>query len=90
MASAPPSPEPPVVEELPQPQYPALESFIETATQEEVGALFLDTRQKLGQVKGPRASYAQKVEGALDRAEELLRILVDTRERLASELKSPK
>jgi hypothetical protein len=80
-----PEPEP-----LPTPSYPSIESFIETATAEEVQALFAPLKESLGTLKGPKAEQGKKVHAALDSAEELLGILLETRERLIAEAKANK
>lgn len=81
---------PPPPPSLPTPSYPAIESFIESATREQVESLFSPVRQQLGALKGPRADQARKVEAALAHTEELLGLLLQTRERLESEPKGGK
>jgi hypothetical protein len=83
--AAAPAPEP-----LPAPSYPIVESFIERATPEEVGGLFASVKQGLEGLKGPKAEQAKKVQAALSRSEELLGLLVETRERLVAEAKASK
>ena len=80
-----PEPEP-----LPTPSYPAIESFIETASAEEIQGLFTPIREGLSALKGPKAEQGKKVQAALDSAEELLGILLETRERLIAESKGNK
>lgn len=87
-ATPPAAPPPPP--SLPAPSYPAIESFVESATHEQVESLFAPVRQELGALKGPRAEQARKVESALARTEELLGLLLQTRERLESEAKGSK
>lgn len=71
-------------------RYPSVERFVERASKEEVGALFGSLKGSLGEVKGPKADQARKAQGALERTEELLGYLIDVRERLVAEQKSPK
>ena len=75
----------PVAEPLPTPSFPAIESFIETATAEEVRSLFTPVKNELAHLKGPKAEHARKVQAAISRAEELLGVLLETRERLVAE-----
>ena len=89
----PPSPKPaaaPAPEALPTPSYPTIESFIERATPEEVQGLFASVKQGLEGLKGPKVEQARKVTAAIARTEELLGILLDTRERLLAEAKASK
>lgn len=89
----PPSPKPaptPAPEALPTPSYPTIESFIEQATPEEVQGLFASVKQGLADLKGPKVEQAKKVQAAISRTEELLGILLDTRERLLAETKASK
>lgn len=83
--AATPAPEP-----LPTPSYPNIESFIEHATPEEVHGLFTPVKQGLEALKGPKAEQAKKAQAAVGRAEELLQLLLDTRERLVAESKPGK
>ncbi|WNG35178.1 hypothetical protein F0U61_17080 [Archangium violaceum] len=78
----------PVAEPLPTPSFPAIESFIETASAEEVRSLFTPVKNELANLKGPKAEHAKKVQAAISRTEELLGVLLETRERLVSEAKS--
>jgi hypothetical protein len=80
----------PEAEPLPTPSYPAIESFIERATAEEIQALFNPIKEGLGALKGPKAEQGKKIQTALSSAEELLGILVETRERLIAESKGRK
>jgi hypothetical protein len=82
-----PAPEP---EPLPVPSYPAIESFIETATAEEIQGLFAPIKDGLTALKGPKVEQGKKVQAALASAEELLGILLETRERLIAESKGGK
>lgn len=78
----------PVEEPLPTPSFPAIESFIETASSEEVQSLFTPVKTELSNLKGPKAEHARKAQAAISRAEELLAALLETRERLVAEAKS--
>ncbi|MCY1076223.1 hypothetical protein [Archangium lansingense] len=78
----------PVAEPLPTPSFPAIESFIETASAEEVRSLFSPVKTELANLKGPKAEHAKKAQAAITRAEELLGVLLETRERLVTEAKS--
>ena len=78
----------PVAEPLPTPSFPAIESFIETASADEVRALFTPVKNELANLKGPKAEHAKKVQAAISRTEELLGVLLDTRERLVAEARS--
>ncbi|MDY7225544.1 hypothetical protein [Hyalangium rubrum] len=82
-----PAPEP---EALPTPSYPAVESFIENASPEEIQSLFNPIKEGLNALKGPRAEQGKKIQTALASAEELLGLLLETRERLIAESKGPK
>ena len=77
----------PVAEPLPTPSFPAIESFIETATAEEVQSLFTPVKDELANLKGPKAEHAKKVQAAISRTEVLLGVLLETRERLVAESK---
>ena len=84
----PPSkPAAPAPEPLPAPSYPHIEAFIERATPEELSGLFTSVKQGLEGLKGPKAEHAKKVQAAISRTEELLGVLLDTRERLVAESK---
>jgi len=80
-----PEPEP-----LPTPSYPAIEAFIESASAEEIQGLFNPIKEGLGALKGPKAEQGKKVQAAIDSAQELLGILLETRERLIAESKGNK
>ncbi|WP_224369350.1 hypothetical protein [Hyalangium versicolor] len=80
----------PVPEPLPTPTYPAVESFIEGATAEEVQALFNPIKEGLAALKGPKVDQGKKVQAALTSTEELLGLLLETRERLIAESQGPK
>jgi hypothetical protein len=70
--------------DFPKPSYPALEGFIEHATRGDVEALFSEVRQGLAELKGPKAQQAQKMGVALDRTEELLGLLLETRDKMSN------
>ncbi len=74
---------PPVVDE----RYPLTERFIETAQPEDIAELFRPVREALTGLKGPQADKGKKVTVAVDRAEELLRFLLETREKLKTSTK---
>jgi hypothetical protein len=78
----------PAADALPTPSFPAIETFIERATAEEVQSLFTPVKNELANLKGPKAEQAKKVQAAISRTEELLGVLLETRERLVSEAKS--
>jgi hypothetical protein len=80
----------PAVEPLPTPSFPALEAFIESASAEEVQSLFARVKDELASLKGPKVEQAKKAQTAISRAEELLGVLLETRERLVAESKGPK
>ena len=80
-------PTPPSADES---RYPTVERFIERAAPDEIPGVFADTRSALEGVKGPKADHAKKVKVAIERTEELLTFLVDVREKLIAEKKSPK
>jgi hypothetical protein len=84
-----PPPEPPApVPEL-VPSYPAIESFIERASEEDVSAFLQPIRTGLSTLKGPKAvDQSKKIEKALARVEELLSHLIQVREKLDAETKS--
>jgi hypothetical protein len=75
----------PEAEPLPTPSYPAIESFIERASPEEIQALFNPIKEGLDALKGPKAEQGKKIQTALSSAEELLGILLETRDRLIAE-----
>jgi hypothetical protein len=77
----------PVAEPFPTPSFPAIEAFIEGASAEEVQSLFSPVKNELANLKGPKAEHAKKVQTAISRAEELLAVLLETRERLVAESK---
>ena len=68
-----------------EPMYPAIESFIERASADEVGNLFKPIREGLTTLKGPKAEQAKKIQKAIDKAEELLSHLLQVREKLEAE-----
>lgn len=78
-------PQEPALEPLPTPSYPAIESFIERATAEEIQGLFTPIKEGLNALKGPKAEQGKKIQAALSSAEELLSILLEIRERLVAE-----
>jgi type III secretion system FlhB-like substrate exporter len=72
-------PEEPV---LPAPSYPALESFIETATEAEIEVLYQPLLEALAELKGPQADKARKIDVAISKSSELLKLLLEVRTRL--------
>jgi hypothetical protein len=70
-----------------EPAYPAIEWFIETASAQEVEALFNPVKDALAALKGPRAENAKKVGKGIARTEELLSYLLQVREKLEAERK---
>lgn len=80
----------PAPEPLPTPSYPAIESFIERATSEEIQSLFNPIKEGLNALKGPKADQGKKVQAALSSTEELLGLLLETRERLIAEAQGSK
>jgi hypothetical protein len=77
----------PAADPLPAPSFPAIESFIERASAEEVQSLFAPVKNELTNLKGPKAEQAKKAQTAISRTEELLGVLLETRERLVAESK---
>jgi hypothetical protein len=69
----------------PEERYPAIEELIETASASELPELFQPLRQALEELRGPRKEHAKRVLSALDRTDELLQMLVQTREKLISQ-----
>jgi hypothetical protein len=80
----------PPAQELPAPSYPAVESLLEAAPVEQVRALFAPVKAGLAELKGPKAEQGKKAQAAISRAEELLELLVETRERMVAEAKGAK
>ncbi|TQF08889.1 hypothetical protein FJV41_47475, partial [Myxococcus llanfairpwllgwyngyllgogerychwyrndrobwllllantysiliogogogochensis] len=77
-------------QELPVPSYPAIESLLEATPAEDVRALFDPLKDGLAALKGPKVDAGKKAQAALTHAEQLLELLVDTRERLIAEAKGSK
>jgi hypothetical protein len=73
---------------LPAPQYPNLEEFAERAHFDDVESTFATLKVGLSELKGPAAQKIAKVETAIASAQELLRHLLEARERLAQEGKA--
>jgi hypothetical protein len=67
--------------------YPTIEGFIETASADEVKALYDDVREALGALKGPRAEQGKKAGKGVARTEELLSFLLQVREKIEAERK---
>jgi len=70
---------------LPAPSYPALESFIETATEAEIEVLYQPILEALAELKGPLADKARKIDIAISKSSELLSLLLGVRARLEEE-----
>jgi hypothetical protein len=75
---------------LPSPSFPAIETLLERAPADEVRSLFAPVKNELAHLKGPKAEQARKIQTAIDRTEELLGVLLETRERLVAESKGAK
>ncbi len=73
---------------LPQPEYPAIATFVDTASAEDVEALFRGLKDGLGSLKGPKVDQAKKISKAIERTEELMSHLLQVREKLASTKKN--
>ena len=67
--------------------YPTIEGFIETASAVQVKALYDDVKGALSALKGPRADQAKKASKGVARTEELLRFLLQVREKIEAERK---
>lgn len=76
--------------ELPAPSYPAVESLLEATPADEVRACFASVKTGLAELKGPKVEQGKKAQLAIAHAEELLELLVDTRERMLAEAKGGK
>ncbi len=72
---------------LPAPQYPALETFIQDASADQVDQAFSSIRAGLKTLKGPKVDQAKKVSVALDHVQGLLSHLLSVRERLDADRK---
>lgn len=72
---------------MPQPEYPAIATFVDAAQARDVEALFQPLREGLSAMKGPKAEQAKKVTKAIERTEELMSHLLQVREKIASERK---
>ena len=68
-------------------EYPHLESFAESAQMDEVEAFFRDVADSLKGLKGPAAQQAARAQQGILATQELLRFLLETRERLLKEAK---
>lgn len=72
---------------MPQPEYPAIATFVDKAEKADIDALFEAVKEGLGSMKGPKAEQAKKVSRAIERTEELMSHLLQVREKIASERK---
>jgi hypothetical protein len=69
-------------------QYPAIESFIEKATADDIAKLLQPIKSSLTALKGPQAVNQKKAEKAVERTEELLTYLLQVREKIEKERKT--
>lgn len=74
----------------PEPIYPAIEAFIESASADDIARLFAQLKDGLTALKGPKAEQSRKVQVAVDRTEELLRHLLQVREQVVADAKGAK
>ncbi len=72
---------------LPAPSFPAIEKLLESGSADEIRSLFSSVKSGLEQLKGPKAEQAKKVHAAIGSAEELLGVLLETRESMAASSK---
>ncbi|MBL8917703.1 MAG: hypothetical protein JNJ54_02490 [Myxococcaceae bacterium] len=72
---------------MPQPEYPAIATFVDKAEKADIDALFDALKNGLTTMKGPKADQARKVTKAIERTEELMSHLLQVREKIASERK---
>lgn len=72
---------------MPQPEYPAIATFVDKAEKADIEALFQPVKDGLTAMKGPKADQGKKVSKAIERTEELLSHLLQVREKIASERK---
>lgn len=72
---------------LPEPSYPTIEQFIEKASADDIANTFKELKAQLGELKGPKAEQAKKVNKAIERTEEVLSYLLQVRERLEADRK---
>lgn len=79
--------EEPARQPMPQPEYPAIATFVDKAEKADVDALFQALKDGLASMKGPKADQAKKVSKAIERTEELMSHLLQVREKIASERK---
>jgi hypothetical protein len=70
-----------------EPLYPDIEGFIESASADQVDALFSPLKEALGTLKGPKAEQAKKIGKAISKTQELLSHLLQVREKLEAERK---
>lgn len=67
--------------------YPNIEMFIETASSEDIEALYAPLQDSLGGLKGPRAEIGKKASKGVARAQELLMHLLEVREKIEADRK---
>jgi hypothetical protein len=82
---APPSAPQAPADTKPEPMYPNIEAFIETASSADIEGLYAPLKDSLGALKGPRAEIGKKAVKAVDRAQELLLHLLEVREKIEAE-----
>lgn len=73
--------------EFPRPLYPVIESFVESASPDDVTGFFAELKTGLTTIKGPKAEHSKKVAAAIASTEELLRHLLEVREKLEKDHK---
>ena len=77
----------PIAESTPvaESNYPTIEGLVETASPDELQAVFAPLKEALEAATGPRAEHAKKVAKAISRTEELLGYLLEVREKLLAD-----
>lgn len=72
----------------PEPLYPNIEAFIETASNEDIENLYAPLKDSLAALKGPRAENGKKAVKGVEQAEALLQHLLEIREKIEAERKA--
>ena len=85
VAMPPNAPESPAADAI----YPALESFIEKGALEEVASLFEPAKAELKALTGPKAEAGKKAAAGIEKAEELLKYLLEVRATVEKDKKIP-
>lgn len=67
----------------PEEAYPAIERFVESATDGDITELFAPLRAALDELKGPRKHSASSVVRAIELVEGVLRNLIEVRDKMA-------